>query len=165
MPACGGGAELDKPPSSAPPPTNQPAPPPTPKQITGSPTTAWELWISNKDNEDVTTQQGGNVQVNEQKDNTNGKNEATAGVAGYTIGEGGNDPNIVPKNDTSLGYFDPDSWGYRGEEDEEKGILDMIGFGGEKDENGAIMVIGSSGITMKLLCLFTSVVLAWTIII
>mmetsp|Transcript_24203 Transcript_24203/g.50725 ORF Transcript_24203/g.50725 Transcript_24203/m.50725 type:complete len:223 (-) Transcript_24203:207-875(-) len=106
MPACGGGAGLDKPTAAAttvvalpptPPPTNRPTLAPS-----LNPTTAWDLWTGNK-NQPTTTSNDSNDE--NAKEGQNNQNTTAKEGDGYT--------------------FDADRWGYYGEK-EDKGILDQM---------------------------------------
>eukprot|EP00580_Thalassiosira_gravida_P003666 CAMPEP_0201606364 /NCGR_PEP_ID=MMETSP0492-20130828/5841_1 /ASSEMBLY_ACC=CAM_ASM_000837 /TAXON_ID=420259 /ORGANISM="Thalassiosira gravida, Strain GMp14c1" /LENGTH=237 /DNA_ID=CAMNT_0048070751 /DNA_START=35 /DNA_END=745 /DNA_ORIENTATION=+ len=125
MPACGGGSGLDKPtPAAAPAPDPMviplPPPPPTnrPTNVRRetmapslNPTTAWDLWISNKNQPTTTSKYSDNNNDNYNDNNDNAKEDQSNN---NTTAKEGN------------GYtFDADRWGYYGEE-EEKGILDQM---------------------------------------
>ena len=116
VPACGGGGGLVKPaPAPAVSPTNRPIVPPQPQtapeppptdslassneEPSSRPTTNWEGWLAKND-------------------------PANQGVVGLTTGKEGEEEEYVASNAT--GGFNPDSWGYR--EEEEEGWLDGIGF-------------------------------------
>jgi len=122
VPACGGGAGLDKPgvEVEAAPPTHRPTMRTTamaPQATTSSseepssrPTTSWELWISGSKNPD--SDEGGS------------KEGGTEPNTGNTIGIG----NYTPSNETD-GWFNADTWGDRVEDEpEDEGVLDKIDF-------------------------------------
>mmetsp|Transcript_11274 Transcript_11274/g.17149 ORF Transcript_11274/g.17149 Transcript_11274/m.17149 type:complete len:143 (+) Transcript_11274:2-430(+) len=109
MPACGGGAGLDKPTAAAttvvalpptPPPTNRPTLAPS-----LNPTTAWDLWTGNKNQPTTTSNDSNDSNDENAKEGQNNQNTKAKEGDGYT--------------------FDADRWGYYGEK-EDKGILDQM---------------------------------------
>lgn len=140
VPACGGSAGLDKP---APAPVMPPQPTPAnaaaeydaaaaevPTQYTqqasssssgedtsAPPTTKWELWISNKQDEDASNQE-------EEEE------EAKKGVSGLTTGKEGEEGEYVPSNNTAdTDWFNPEIFGDRYDnQTEDKSMLDKITF-------------------------------------
>mmetsp|Transcript_5176 Transcript_5176/g.11243 ORF Transcript_5176/g.11243 Transcript_5176/m.11243 type:complete len:230 (+) Transcript_5176:216-905(+) len=131
VPACGGGAGLAKPAATAnaaaaatSPPTNRPTMRGSSRESTSTPTTAWELWISNKNQPaaDEEKERGG--------ENGQEARKEGGGTSQMTGKEGGEADATAPSdaNETDWVGFTPESWGYRGEKEEEKGVLDRIPF-------------------------------------
>eukprot|EP00585_Thalassiosira_rotula_P006523 CAMPEP_0196158884 /NCGR_PEP_ID=MMETSP0910-20130528/46038_1 /TAXON_ID=49265 /ORGANISM="Thalassiosira rotula, Strain GSO102" /LENGTH=251 /DNA_ID=CAMNT_0041423795 /DNA_START=140 /DNA_END=893 /DNA_ORIENTATION=- len=139
MPACGGGAGLDKPTAAAttvvalpptPPPTNRPTLAPS-----LNPTTAWDLWTGNKNQPTTTSNDSNDIGTfanpttawdlwtgnkNQPTTTSNDSNDSNDENAK----EGQNNQNTKAKEGD--GYtFDADRWGYYGEK-EDKGILDQM---------------------------------------
>lgn len=135
VPSCGGGGNLDKPVVE-----EQPQPAANVIPPTSSPITNWEKWLLEKNNEPDPAPGNNN---NNQQQQQQPQKEGQKGVAGLTTGKEGNG-DYTPTNDTS--WINPDTWGSRPEEEEEKGVvgkaIDTIKFW---DKNSAMKETSNQG--------------------